>query len=86
MIVWAIVRTGFILCAIFYTCRGDNTLPSVILRHKIAQVTTKINSSALPAGSNNITAVSSAILTGHNRKAEFKFSEPFIKTVLCLKM
>ena len=73
-------QNGFLYFVQSFTpVEGDNTLPSVILRHKIAQVTTKINSSALPAGSNNITAVSSAILTGHNRKAEFKFSEPFIK-------
>ena len=44
---------------------GDNTM-SVVLRHKIAQVTTKINSSALSAP-NNITSVTSATLIGNNK-------------------
>ncbi|XJR87852.1 hypothetical protein ACH34E_10670 [Elizabethkingia anophelis] len=51
---------------------GDNTM-SVVLRHKIAQVTTKINSSALSAP-NNITSVTSAKLIGNNQNAEFNLS------------
>ncbi|MCT3673559.1 hypothetical protein HZQ28_00765 [Elizabethkingia anophelis] len=51
---------------------GDNTM-SVVLRHKIAQVTTKINSSALSAP-NNITSVTSATLIGNNKNAEFNLS------------
>ncbi|HFK5503142.1 TPA: hypothetical protein ACG0AG_001842 [Elizabethkingia anophelis] len=51
---------------------GDNTM-SVVLRHKIAQVTTKINSSALSAP-NNITSVTSAKLIGNNKNAEFNLS------------
>ncbi|WP_254081594.1 hypothetical protein [Elizabethkingia anophelis] len=51
---------------------GDNTM-SVVLRHKIAQVTTKINSNALSAP-NNITSVTSAKLIGNNQNAEFNLS------------
>ncbi|MCL1665414.1 hypothetical protein M2T78_14185 [Elizabethkingia ursingii] len=62
----------------FRPVEGDNTIPAVILRHKIAQVTTKINSSAL-SGSNNITAVSPATLIGHNRIAVFNLSNASVQ-------
>jgi len=63
----------------FRPVEGDNTIPAVILRHKIAQVTTKINSSAL-SGSNNITAVSPATLIGHNRIAVFNLSNASVQS------
>ncbi|MDV2447007.1 hypothetical protein CMU93_05750 [Elizabethkingia anophelis] len=67
-------QNGFLYQMQMFTPQeGDNTM-SVVLRHKIAQVTTKINSSAL-SGSNYISEVSSAILRGNNRNAEFKLSD-----------
>lgn len=62
----------------FRPVEGNNTIPAVILRHKIAQVTTKINSSAL-SGPNNITAVSPATLIGHNRIAVFNLSNASVQ-------
>ncbi|WP_454060087.1 hypothetical protein [Elizabethkingia ursingii] len=63
----------------FRPVEGNNTIPAVILRHKIAQVTTKINSSAL-SGSNNITAISPGTLIGHNRDAVFNLSNAFVQS------
>ncbi|MCL1671800.1 hypothetical protein [Elizabethkingia ursingii] len=62
----------------FRPVEGNNTIPAVILRHKIAQVTTKINSSAL-SGSNNITAISPGTLIGHNRDAVFNLSNASVQ-------
>ncbi|KUY27504.1 FISUMP domain-containing protein [Elizabethkingia ursingii] len=63
----------------FRPVEGNNTIPAVILRHKIAQVTTKINSSAL-SGSNNITTISDATLIGHNRNAVFNLSNASVQS------
>ncbi|MCT4215249.1 hypothetical protein HZP46_07140 [Elizabethkingia anophelis] len=66
-------QNGFLYQIQMFTPQeGDNTM-SVVLRHKIAQVTTKINSSALSAP-NNITSVTSATLIGNNKNAEFNLS------------
>ncbi|MYY26473.1 hypothetical protein [Elizabethkingia anophelis] len=66
-------QNGFLYqIQMFRPQEGDNTM-SVVLRHKIAQVTTKINSSALSAP-NNITSVTSATLIGNNKNAEFNLS------------
>ncbi|EQB91693.1 hypothetical protein [Elizabethkingia anophelis] len=66
-------QNGFLYQIQMFTPQeGDNTM-SVVLRHKIAQVTTKINSSALSAP-NNITSVTSAKLIGNNQNAEFNLS------------
>ncbi|CDN75205.1 hypothetical protein [Elizabethkingia anophelis] len=66
-------QNGFLYQIQMFTPQeGDNTM-SVVLRHKIAQVTTKINSSALSAP-NNITSVTSATLIGNNQNAEFNLS------------
>lgn len=64
-------QNGFLHQIQMFTPReGDNTM-SVILRHKIAQVTTKINSSALSGSNKNITSVTSATLIGNNKNAVF---------------
>jgi uncharacterized protein (TIGR02145 family) len=63
----------------FTPVEGNNTILGVILRHKIAKVTTKINSSAL-SGSNNITAISPGTLIGHNRDAVFNLSNASVQS------
>ncbi|MDX8573049.1 fimbrillin family protein [Elizabethkingia sp. HX QKY] len=68
-------QNGFLYQIQMFTPReGDNTM-SVILRHKIAQVTTKINSSGLSGSNKNITSVTSATLIGNNKNAVFNLSD-----------
>lgn len=67
-------QNGFLHQVQMFTPREGDNIMDVTLMHKIAQVTTKINSSAL-SGSNNITIISSATLKGNNRNAEFKLSD-----------
>ncbi|OPC34959.1 fimbrillin family protein [Elizabethkingia miricola] len=67
-------QNGFLHQVQMFTPREGDNIMDVTLMHKIAQVTTKINSSAL-SGSNNITLISSATLKGNNRNAEFKLSD-----------
>lgn len=72
-------QNGFLHQIQMFTPREGDNFMDVTLIHKIAQVTTKINSSALSAP-NNITSVSSATLKGNNRNAEFKLLDASVQS------